>query len=289
MLRENLSISNIVDSQFTYLNARLAEHYGLEDAYREHLQRAADSVPAQTVSLRRSLDSRQPAFPHERDRLQKVNLPDDSPRGGFITQGAVLKVSANGTTTSPIIRGAYFLERIMGTPPAPPPANVPAVEPDIRGATTIREQLAKHRDQVACAGCHAIIDPPGFALESFDATGRWRTHYRIIPESAADKLVKNAGSDVRYYEDGPVVDTHYQLPDGRKFRDIEDFKSLIVADSTQLARAMVEKLTTHLTGSAPQFADRVVIDAILAETRGDGYRLRDLIHGVIQSRMFRNK
>lgn len=105
-------------------------------------------------------------------------LPPGSHRGGVITQGAVLKVSANGTTTSPVVRGAFVLDRVLGTPPDLPPKDVPVVESDIRGSTTIREQLARHRDIAACAGCHAKLDPPGFALENFDVTGRWRTAVR---------------------------------------------------------------------------------------------------------------
>ena len=107
-----------------------------------------------------------------------MTLPPDSHRGGVLTMASVLKVTANGTTTSPVMRGAWVLDRILGTPPPPPPADVPAVEPDIRGATTIREQLAKHRQVASCASCHAKIDPPGFALESFDVIGGWRDYYR---------------------------------------------------------------------------------------------------------------
>src|SRR5207244_5517128 len=110
--------------------------------------------------------------------FRKVSLPPDSHRGGVLTMASVLKVTANGTTTSPVVRGAWVLDRILGTPPSPPPEGVAALEPDIRGATTIREQLAKHRQVPSCAACHARIDPPGFALESFDVIGGWRDHYR---------------------------------------------------------------------------------------------------------------
>ena len=274
MLSKNLSVANVIDSDFAILNDRLAEHYGLTEAFRK------------TLSGHLTDDGR---LRSEEERLIKVPLPADSRRGGFITQGAVLKVSANGTNTSPIVRGAYFLERILGTPPDPPPSNVPAVEPDIRGATTIREQLDKHRNQSACAGCHAKLDPPGFALENYDVTGRWRSHYRAIPESAADKVVKNAGSDVRYYIDGPSVESHYTLADGRRFEDIDEFKGLMLEDTRQLASCMVEKLVTHLTGATPQFADREVIQQILSTSEASEYGLRDLVHAVIQSRIFQMK
>src|SRR5260370_37509499 len=110
--------------------------------------------------------------------MRKVALPQDSVRGGLLTQASVLKVTANGTTTSPVLRGVGIMERILGDPPPPPPPGVPAVEPDTRGATTIRQQLDKHRSVQSCAVCHAKIDPPGFALENFDVFGGWRGPYR---------------------------------------------------------------------------------------------------------------
>src|SRR5207253_5813133 len=111
-------------------------------------------------------------------KFRKVRLSPGSRRGGVLTMASVLKVTANGTTTSPVTRGAWVLDRILGTPPPRPPADVPALEPDVRGATTIREQLAKHRQAASCAACHSRIDPPGFALESFDVIGGWRDYYR---------------------------------------------------------------------------------------------------------------
>src|SRR4029077_2124112 len=108
-----------------------------------------------------------------------------SHRGGVLTMASVLKVTANGTSTSPVTRGAWVLDRILGMPPPRPPENVAALEPDIRGATTIREQLAKHRQVAMCAGCHTKIDPPGFALESFDVIGGYRENYRTTGGKAA--------------------------------------------------------------------------------------------------------
>jgi hypothetical protein len=257
LLRQNLSVRNVVHSDFAMLNERLAEHYGIAGVRGEDIRR--------------------------------VELPAGSHRGGFITQGAVLKVSANGTTTSPVVRGAYILDRILGTPPAPPPKDVPAIEPDIRGATTIREQLAKHRDQPACAGCHAKIDPPGFALENFDVVGRWRTNFRVIPETATSANVRIPGSDIRHYIPGPAVDPSYALADGRSFREIDEFKQLILARPEAIARCIVEKLIAHLTGASVQFGDREVVEEILRRTSKSDYRLRDILHEVVQSRVFRNK
>ena len=150
VLRNDLSLTHFVSSDFSFLNARLAKHYGIPGI--------------------------------EGMEMRKVTLPSDSHRGGLLTMGSVLKVTANGTTTSPIIRGSWVLERILGTPPPKPPLDVEAIEPDIRGATTIREQLARHRDVESCASCHRKIDPPGFALESFDVIGGWRDHYRATGE-----------------------------------------------------------------------------------------------------------
>jgi hypothetical protein len=170
-----------------------------------------------------------------------------------------------------------------------PPKDVPAVEPDIRGTTTIREQLARHRDQAACAACHARLDPPGFALETYDVTGRWRTHYRALPPEAADKVVNIPGSDVRYYVPGPVVDPSYALADGRQFADIDGFKMLMLTDKRQVARTVVAKFVAQLTGAEVEFADREVVEEILDRTRDGGYGVRSLLEEVVQSRLFTHK
>ena len=257
LLSRNLSVRNIVHSDFAMLNERLAEHYGIAGVKGE--------------------------------QIRKVSLTPGSRRGGFITQGAVLKVSANGTSTSPVVRGAYVLDRILGTPPDPPPKNVAAIEPDIRGATTIREQLDKHRNQPACATCHANLDPPGFALENFDVTGRWRTNYRAIPDSAKDKVVNVPGTDVRFYTQGRPVDPSFIMADGRPFKDVDEFKQLILAQPEQLAHCVTEKLITHFTGAQIQFADREVAEAIVHRAASSDYGLRTLVHEVIQSRVFTHK
>src|SRR5207248_10760429 len=152
--------------------------------------------------------------------FRKVKLAADSHRGGVLTMASVLKVTANGTNTSPVLRGAWVLDRILGTPPSPPPDGVAALEPDIRGATTIREQLAKHRAVPSCATCHSKIDPPGFALESFDVIGGWRTHYRT---SGNGKTVLVDGRRMPYLQ-GPKVDPADVLADGRPFADIDELK-----------------------------------------------------------------
>lgn len=198
---------------------------------------------------------------------------------------AVLKVTANGTTTSPILRGAWVLDRILGTPPPKPTVDVEAVEPDIRGATTIRQQLAKHRQIGECASCHARIDPPGFALENFDVIGGWRDHYRKINEG--DPVTIN-GRRVRYL-DGPPVDAADVLPDGRRFRNIDEYKLLLLSDKDQLARALTEKLLAYATGAVPTAAEDAHLESIVAKVRAKNHGFRSLIHEIVQSPLFQNK
>lgn len=253
VLKNDLSLTNFVHSEFSMLNERLAKQYGIAD------------VKGQEFS--------------------KVTLPANSHRGGVMTMGGVLKVTANGTTTSPILRGAWVLERILGTPPPRPTVDVEAVEPDIRGATTIREQLAKHRQRAECASCHAKIDPPGFALENFDVIGGWRDHYRSVGQG--DPVVLN-GRTMRYKK-GLPVDAADVLPDGRKFQNIDEYKQLLLKDKDQLARALAENLLSYATGGTPSPSDRPEIEAIVAAIRSRDYGLRTLIHEIVQSRMFQSK
>jgi hypothetical protein len=197
----------------------------------------------------------------------------------------VLKVTANGTTTSPVVRGAWVLDRILGTPPQPPPDGVPAVEPDIRGATTIRDQLAKHRDIESCASCHRQIDPPGFALESFDVIGGWRENYRS--RGLGEPVTINGRR--MHYAKGPKIDPSDSLPDGRRFANIDEFKQLLLADKDQLARSLASKLITYGTGRAPQTADQAEVEAVIAKSKPGDYGFRTLIHTIAQSPLFQTK
>jgi hypothetical protein len=250
VLQNDLSLTNFVASDFAMLNGRLARHYGIAGVTNEL-------------------------------EFQKVGLSVQSHRGGLLTTAAVLKVTANGTTTSPILRGTWVLDRILGMPPPKPTVEIEAIEPDIRGATTIREQLAKHRSDAACASCHAKIDPPGFALENFDVIGGWRENYRSIGEGQPV-----AG---RRYLQGPAVDAADVLPDGRRFRNIDEYKQLLLEDKDQLARALCEKLLTYGTGATTSATERHEIDAIVARLRDKNYGFRSLIHEVVQSPVFQRK
>jgi hypothetical protein len=251
LLTRDLPLTNFVASDFTFLNERLAKHYGIPGV--------------------QGMD------------MQRVNLPAGSHRGGVMTMGSVLKVTANGTTTSPVLRGSWVLERILGTPPAKPPVDVEAIEPDIRGATTIREQLAKHRDVETCAGCHKKIDPPGFALESFDVIGGWREHYRSLTNNG------ERDSQGRRVRPGPAVDPADALTDGRRFQNIDEFKQLLLTDKDQLARNLAEKLLAYATGAEPTPLDRPQIESIIQRTRENKNGFRSLIHEIVQSPLFQTK
>jgi hypothetical protein len=205
-----------------------------------------------------------------------------------MTQAAVLKVTANGTTTSPVLRGAWIMERILGQKPPPPPPSVPAIEPDIRGAITIRQQLDKHRTLETCAACHAKIDPAGFALENFDVMGGWRERYRSEAEGELAQGIAKSGQKFAFHYALPV-DASGQLPDGRKFRDIREFKQLLLDNEEQIARNLARQLIVYATGAPTRFSDRPAIGKILANSRPGGYGVRKLIHEIVQSDLFLNK
>jgi len=215
-------------------------------------------------------------------------LPEDSPRGGLMTQAAVLKVTANGTTTSPVLRGAWIMERILGQKPPPPPPSVPAVEPDTRGAVTIRQQLDKHRTLETCHACHAKIDPAGFALENFDVMGGWRDRYRAEGNGEPENGIAKSGQKFAFHYALPV-DPSGELPDGRKFRDVRELKQLLLADEKQLARNLARQLAVYATGAPVRFADREQIEQVLARASSSHYGVRSLVREVVQSELFRSK
>ncbi len=255
LIQSNLSLANLIQSDFAMLNARLARHYGL---------------PAVSGLA-----------------LRKTPLPAQSRRGGVLTQASILKVSANGTNTSPVIRGVWVMDRILGIEPQPPPPGIPGIEPDIRGAKTMREILDKHRSMESCNGCHRVIDPPGFALESYDVIGGWRDHFRSMGEGQRVSL-KVDGRNVRYKQ-GPAVDATGELPNGKAFKDFADFQALLLAQQDQLAKCVTEKLMTFATGREIGFSDRAEIAKIVAESKLSHYGMSELIHGVVQSGIFRSK
>lgn len=254
LLKTDGSVRLLIDSKHTFLNNRLAEFYGL------------------------------PAVPGV--ALRKTELPADTVRGGVLTHGSILKVTANGANTSPVVRGAWVLDAIVGRPPAPPPPNVGSIEPDTRGATTIREQLAKHQSNKSCAACHRQIDPPGFALEAFDPIGQFRTFYRTTEKGEVLKGVTVDGHGVKYKK-GPPVDATGGMLDGTKFGGPKDFKALLAKQPEAVARCVASKLATYSTGHATEPADLLALDAIVAKSKDFG--LRSIVHELIQSELFRTK
>ena len=233
VLDNNLSPREFLEADYSFLNRELALHYGIEGVQGNELQR---------VSLK------------------------GSRRGGLLGQGAFLTASANGVDTSPVVRGIYVLEKLMGYTPPPPPPDVPVIEPDIRGAATIREQLEKHREAATCAQCHRKIDPLGFALENFDAIGGWRDAY------ATDLPINSSGT----------------LPGGDEFQSFSGFRHELIKRYDQFTRCLTNKLMTYALGRELTAADRPVVDSILAEMKAGERGLRDLIIRIVLSEAFAN-
>jgi hypothetical protein len=256
MIRRDLPALVVVDSDFTFLNERLAAHYGIPGV--------------KGIAMRR------------------VQLPPDSPRGGLMTQASVLKVTANGTTTSPVLRGKWIMERILGHE-IPPPPPVAAVEPDIRGAVTIRQQLAKHRDNMSCASCHSKMDPPGFALESFDVMGGYRERYRAVSEKVPPVRGFGLNGQAFAFHYALPVDSAGALPDGRPFQGVRELKRLLVRDERPIARNLARQLTIFATGAPVRFSDREEIERILDAAKASEYGVRSIVHAIVQSELFRNK
>jgi hypothetical protein len=251
LLADDLPVKMLVDADFAFLNQRLARHYCFEPA----------SGPIHGAALRR------------------VALPAGSPRGGLLGQASVLKVTANGTVTSPVKRGAWVLRELLDDPPEPPPPDIPAVDADVRGAVSIREQLARHAADASCAACHAAIDPPGFALENFDVIGGWRERERILPADTPAGTVA----------EGAPVDASGTLADGRRFESFLEFRQLLAADPERLARALARQLVVYATGADVTAADRAALDALVARAAAHAYGVRSLVHEVVASPLFRDQ
>ena len=257
LLRANLPARNIVASDFTYLNERLARHYG---------------IPGVTGA-----------------GMRRVTLPPGSERGGLMTMASVLKLTANGTTTSPVLRGHWITERILGFETRPPPPSVKAVEPDIRGAVTIHQQLAKHRDNPSCASCHVKMDPPGFALESFDVMGAHRERYRAVAENVKPEPGYGMNGQAFAFHYGLPVDSAGELPDGHAFRDIKEFKRLILKDEVSIARNLAKQLVVFATGAPVRFSDRDELERILQRAKARKYGVRTLVEEIVRSELFQTK
>jgi hypothetical protein len=232
IIREDRSILDFLNADYTFLNQRLADFYGIQGVKG-----------------------------HE---FRKVALPPDSHRGGVLTHASVLTVSSYSNRTSPVIRGKWVLENILNAPPPPPPPDVPSLQDEGIGATvSMREQLQKHRENTACASCHARMDPLGFSLENFDAIGAWRT------------------------EDGKFpVDASGELPSGQKFAGPAELKAVLMEDKAAFAECMADKMLTYALGRGLVATDQPSIRAIAEQLAKEQYRFSSLVRGIVQSPQF---
>ncbi|MGB0370251.1 MAG: DUF1592 domain-containing protein [Opitutales bacterium] len=258
LIEENLSVRNFVDSDFTFLNERLAEHY---------------EIP----------------FSGESGALVRTELPKNSPRGGFLTQAASLKVSANGTTTSPVLRGLWVAERIMGRHIGAPPSGIEAIEPDTRGVVTIKQQLGKHVAFRSCASCHEKFDPLGFALESFDVMGGFRESYRSLSDTREPVHGFGMNGHAFKFSYAHGVESDAVLDGEYAFQDIHELKAILLEKDRKVAETFLHRLVMYSTGARVSFADRAEINAILDKHEPAGYPVRDLMFELIQSDLFARK
>ncbi len=246
LLDGNGPVTDFLDSDYTYVDKKLAKLYGLPE--KDKLRLA--------------------------DGFQRVSLGGNRQRGGVLGMAGVLTVSANGVETSPVTRGVWVSENLLGVVPPPPPDEVPEIDSDVSGATTIRERLLKHAADKTCAECHRKIDPLGFGLETFDPIGRWRTNY--------PKTKKDGPS--------PKIDATGEFPSGEAYADFREFKKILVEGRRDLfARHLVSKLLAYSTGRHMEVADDYEIEDILGRVREKDYGLRDMVVEVLTSKIFRSR
>ena len=245
MLKENRPVSLFLQADYSFIDKKLAKLYELPEQ--------------KTLRLA--------------DGFQKVSLKDNPHRGGLLGMAAVLTVSANGVETSPVTRGAWVSENILGVKPPPPPDTVPAIEPDVSGTTTIRERLAKHSIDRACAECHRKIDPLGFSLESFDPVGRWRVTYAKPKKGAA-----------------PKIDTTGEFASGKTYQDFAGFRDILHATrEEQFTRHLIRSLLAYSTGRLMEPADEFAIDRIHEKVKQQGLGMRSLVVECLTSDLFRSR
>ena len=245
LLKDNLPVSQFLNSDHTFVDKKLAKLYELPEQ--------------KTLRLA--------------DGFQKVSLKGDMHRGGLLGMAAVLTVSANGVETSPVTRGAWVSENILGVKPPPPPDVVPAIEPDVTGTTTIRERLAKHSTDRACAECHRKIDPLGFSLESFDPVGRWRVTYAKPKKGEA-----------------PKINTTGEFNSGETYRDFAGFRDILHDKrEEQFTRHLIRSVLAYSTGRLMEPADEFAIDRIQEKVKQQGLGLRSLVVECLTSDVFRSR
>lgn len=250
ILREDQSVLDLLDADYTFLNKELANHYGIADTKGNWMYQEKTVPGGEAIKGR---------------EFQRVALQGAS-RGGVLTHASVMTVTSNPTRTSPVKRGRWVLEQILGTPPPPPPPDVPELEEDHDATigTTLRERLEQHREDPACANCHAKMDPIGFALENYNAIGAFRT------------------------KEGELeIDTTAELPDGTAFDGIADLKQILKDRKQQFVRCLTEKMLTYALGRGLEYYDRPTVDRIVAQLESEGYRSSVLITEIVKSDPFR--
>jgi hypothetical protein len=243
LVQENLPARNLIDSDFTFLNQRLARHYGIE------------GVTGQNI--------------------RKVNFSDKVPRGGLLTMGSVLKVTTDGFDTSPILRGAWISKNIVGTPLSPPPESVPALEPEHGEAKTLKEQIDQHKSNKTCYACHKSIDPYGFALESFDASGEWRERYKIKQAHRSTFQYSPKG----YFKIGAPVDASGEMG-ADKFENIFGLKRVLVSNEWKIAYNFAKKFFEYAWGEKPNLEQRLYLWDFLGKVE-ENVRLKNIVTEVL--------
>ena len=252
VVREDRSIVELLDADFTFLNERLARHYGIVD----------------TEGTRAGQKPVRPGGqPIRGEDFVRVSLADDE-RGGLLTQASVLTVSSNPTRTSPVKRGRWVLEQILGTPPPPPPPNVPLLPEDKQSELTgsLRQRFEQHRSNPVCANCHARMDPIGFAFENYDAVGAYRTKDGVFD-----------------------IDPSGQLPDGRSFQSWAELKQILTDQKDLFARCLAEKMLIYALGRGLEFYDQPALDRIVAALQSDNYRFSTLVREIAHSDPFQKR
>lgn len=246
VLRNDLSVMNFIRSVFVTINERMARFYGIPGVKGDH--------------------------------FRVVKVPEGTTRGGVVTQASVLTVTSNGTRTSPVWRGVWVLERLLGDPPPPPPPNAGEIPPGVPGLdkATVRERLRIHREQPQCAHCHNKIDPLGFALENFDASGQWRER-------------EAQGRTSEYGPNDPPIDARAQLPGGAEFMGVHGLQQELLKRENQFLRCLAEKLYVYALGRELGYADEPMLDSAVQRMEQNGITLRSLIHHIVSSEAFRSK
>jgi hypothetical protein len=267
IMKENRSILDLIDSNFTFMNERLARHYGIADTNGNRVGQKP-IAPAGTPFQQRTFGKfggkgKFGGGGRSSNEFLRVTFADDE-RGGLLTHASILTLTSNPTRTSPVKRGKWVLEQILGTPPPPPPPNVPELEEKGELKGTLRERMEQHRKNPACTNCHNRLDPPGFAFENYNAIGKFRT------------------------KDGEAtIDPSGILPGGLKFNGPKELKQLLTAKKDMFSRALAEKMLTYATGRGPEYYDKPALDQIVAALERGDYRFATLIAEVTKSDPFR--